>query len=51
MVGSPAVLLVPPAPRVWMARFVRQGIPGLNVLAYNEIPDDRKVRLIGAIGG
>jgi flagellar biosynthesis protein FlhA len=51
MVGSPAVLLVPPAIRSWVARFVRQGIPGLNVLAYNEIPDDRKVRLIGAIGG
>ncbi len=49
--GSPAVLLVPPAIRSWVARFVRQGIPGLNVLAYNEIPDDRKVRLIGAIGG
>jgi flagellar biosynthesis protein FlhA len=51
MLGSPAVLLVPPAIRAWVARFVRQGIPGLNVLAYNEIPDDRKVRLIGAIGG
>jgi len=51
MLGSPAVLLVPPAIRSWVARFVRQGIPGLNVLAYNEIPDDRKVRLIGAIGG
>ncbi len=51
MLGSPAVLLVPPAIRSWVARFVRQGIPGLTVLAYNEIPDDRKVRLIGAIGG
>ncbi|MGE0623964.1 MAG: flagellar biosynthesis protein FlhA [Pseudomonadales bacterium] len=51
MVGHPAVLLVPPAIRAWMARFVRQGIPGLNVLAYNEIPDDKKVRLIGAVGG
>lgn len=51
MLGNPAVLLVPPAIRSWVARFVRQGIPGLNVLAYNEIPDDRKVRLIGAIGG
>lgn len=49
--GTPAVLLVPPAIRAWVARFVRQGIPGLSVLAYNEIPDDRKVRLIGAIGG
>ena len=44
MVGGPAVLLVPPAIRSWVARFVRQGIPGLNVLAYNEIPDDRKVQ-------
>ena len=51
MLGNPAVLLVPPAIRNWVARFARQGIPGLNVLAYNEIPDDRKVRLIGAIGG
>ncbi len=51
MLGNPAVLLVPPAIRTWVARFARQGIPGLNVLAYNEIPDDRKVRLIGAIGG
>ncbi len=48
--GNPAVLLVPPALRTWVARFVRQGIPTLNVLAYNEIPDDRKVRLLGAIG-
>jgi len=48
--GEPAVLLVPPAIRSWMARFVRQGIPGLNVLAYNEIPDDRKVRLVAAVG-
>ncbi len=48
--GEPAVLLVPPAIRSWMARFVRQGIPGLSVLAYNEIPDDRKVRLVAAVG-
>ena len=50
-VGGPAVLLVPPAIRSWVARFVRHGIPELNVLAYNEIPDDRKVRLLGAVGG
>ena len=50
MAGEAAVLLVPPSIRSWLARFVRQGIPRLNVLAYNEIPDDRKVRLVAAIG-
>ncbi|MEM7219875.1 MAG: flagellar biosynthesis protein FlhA [Pseudomonadota bacterium] len=49
--GEPAVLLVPPAIRAWLARFVRQGIPALNVLAYNEVPDDRRVRVVATVGG
>ena len=50
MLGEPAVLLVPPVIRPWIARFTRQGIPDLNVLAYNEVPDNRTVRLVGAVG-
>lgn len=50
MLGEPAVLLVPPVLRPWISRFTRQGIPDLNVLAYNEVPDNRKVRLVGAVG-
>ena len=50
MLGEPAVLLVPPALRQTLARFVRASVPGLQVLAWNEIPDNRKVRLVAAVG-
>jgi flagellar biosynthesis protein FlhA len=50
MLGEPAVLLVPPTLRQTLARFVRAGVPGLTVLAWNEIPDNRRVRLVTAVG-
>ena len=50
MVGEPAVLLVPPPLRQNLARFVRASVPSLHVLAWNEIPDNRKVRLVKAVG-
>ncbi|MBV8742238.1 MAG: flagellar biosynthesis protein FlhA [Sinobacteraceae bacterium] len=49
-VGEPAVLLVPPPLRHTLARFMRSSLPGLHVLAWNEIPDNRKVRLVTAVG-
>ena len=48
--GEPAVLLVPPQLRQTLARFVRSSVPNLHVLAWNEIPDNRKVRLVTAVG-
>jgi flagellar biosynthesis protein FlhA len=50
LLGEPAVLLVPPSLRQSLARFVRASVPGLQVLAWNEIPDNRKVRLVTAVG-
>ena len=50
MLGEPAVLLVPPGLRQTLARFVRAAVPGLQVLAWNEIPDNRRVRLVSALG-
>ncbi|MBN8735179.1 MAG: flagellar biosynthesis protein FlhA [Xanthomonadales bacterium] len=50
MAGEPAVLLVAPQLRQWLARFTRHAAPGLHVLAYNEIPDNRRVRLVSALG-
>jgi len=50
MTGEPAVLLVPPQLRQMLARFMRSSVPGMHVLAWNEIPDNRKVRLITAVG-
>jgi flagellar biosynthesis protein FlhA len=48
--GEPAVLLVPPALRAPLAGFVRSSVPGLQVLAWNEIPHNRKVRLVTTVG-
>jgi flagellar biosynthesis protein FlhA len=48
--GEPAVLLVAPQLRQTLARFVRSIVPGMHVLAWNEIPDNRKVRLVAAVG-
>jgi flagellar biosynthesis protein FlhA len=48
--GEPAVLLVPPPLRGALARFTRASVPGLRVLAWNEIPDNRRVRLVTAVG-
>ncbi|MDY0065864.1 MAG: flagellar biosynthesis protein FlhA [Steroidobacteraceae bacterium] len=50
MSGEPAVLLVPPQLRQTLARFMRSTIPSMHVLAWNEIPDNRKVRLVTAVG-
>jgi len=48
--GEPAILLVPPTLRAPLASFVRSSVPGLHVLAWNEIPHNRKVRLVTTVG-
>ncbi len=48
--GEPAVLLVSPAIRSWLSRFIRRSIPALNVLSYNEVPDSKQVRLVTSLG-
>ncbi len=48
--GQPAVLLVPPQIRPWLARWLRHTIPGLSVLAYNEVPDNKQIRILATVG-
>jgi flagellar biosynthesis protein FlhA len=48
--GEPAVLLTPPALRAALSRFFRVSVPSLHVLAWNEVPDNRKVRMVTAVG-
>jgi flagellar biosynthesis protein FlhA len=48
--GEPAVLLVTPKIRPWVARLMRYSTPNLAVLAYNEIPENRRIRVIAAVG-
>ena len=48
--GQPAVLLVPSPLRPLLARMTRQSLPDLHVLAYTEVPETKRVRLVGAVG-
>jgi flagellar biosynthesis protein FlhA len=48
--AEPAVLLVPPSLRSALAKLARHGIEGLSVLSYNEVPEDKRVRLVATIG-
>jgi flagellar biosynthesis protein FlhA len=48
--GEPAVLLVPGGVRASVARLVRHSVPSLAVLAYGEVPEDKRLRLVGAVG-
>ncbi len=48
--GQPAVLLTAPILRPWLARLFKYSIPSLRVLSYNEIPDDKQLRVVCVIG-
>jgi flagellar biosynthesis protein FlhA len=50
MAGQAVVLLVAPALRMVMARFVRHTIPAMSVLSYDEIPDNRQIKIVANIG-
>jgi len=50
MAGQPSVLIISPMLRVWLARMVRHSIPGLHVLSYNEVPDDKQIKVVATIG-
>ena len=50
LAGEPAILLVAPGLRAWLARFLRFSVPSLKVLGYNEVPDSKRIRLVSAVG-
>ncbi len=50
MLGKPAVLLVAGPIRMMMSRFARAVVPGIQVLAYQEIPDNRQVTIVATVG-
>lgn len=45
-----AILLVSPQIRGPLANFLRQSIGDLHVLSYQEIPDDKQIKIVGSIG-
>ena len=51
MKGQPAVLLVSAIIRPVLARLIRGSIASLKVLSYNEIPDDKQIKIVATVGG
>lgn len=47
--NEPAVVLVPGTVRAALARLVRHSVPSLSVLAYGEVPEDKRLKLVGTI--
>jgi len=50
LIGQPAVLLTSGVLRGTLARFVKNTIPSLHILSYQEIPDDKQIKIISSIG-
>jgi flagellar biosynthesis protein FlhA len=48
--GLPAVLLVPPAIRAVLSRFLRRSAPALHVISHGEVPDGKSIRVTRMIG-
>ena len=50
LLGQASVLLTSGVLRGTLAKFVKHTIPGLHVLSYQEIPDDKQIKIISSIG-
>ncbi|MGM0553453.1 MAG: flagellar biosynthesis protein FlhA [Pseudomonadota bacterium] len=50
MAGQPAILVVAPEIRSWVAGWLRGAVRNLTVLAFTEIPDNRRIRVVATVG-
>ncbi len=50
LLGQPAILLTSGVLRGTLSKFVKHTIPTLHVLSYQEIPDDKQIKIISSIG-
>ncbi|NNJ92740.1 MAG: flagellar biosynthesis protein FlhA [Gammaproteobacteria bacterium] len=50
MSGQESILLVAAGIRPWMSKFAAHSAQGIHVLSYNEIPDNRKIKVVATIG-
>lgn len=48
--GFPAVLVVAPPIRPWLARLLKQRFAEISVLAYTEIPEDQNIKVFARVG-
>ncbi|WP_017220965.1 flagellar biosynthesis protein FlhA [Moritella dasanensis] len=50
LAGQPAILLTSGVLRSTLAKFVKYSIPSLRVLSYQEVPDDKQIRIVSVVG-
>ena len=50
LAGEPAVLLTSGMLRPVLSRFLKHAVQGLHVLSYQEIPDDKQIKIVSAVG-
>jgi len=50
MAGDTPILLTSGILRAVLAKFVKYTIPGLRVISYQEIPDDKQIKIVSSIG-
>ena len=48
--GKPAVLVVAPQLRYWLARWLRPTLGALHVLSFSEIPDNKHIQVVATVG-
>ena len=48
--GEPAILLTSGVLRTTLSRFVKNSIPGLRVLSYQEIPEEKQIKIVSSVG-
>ncbi len=50
MLGKPAILLVSAPLRAALAKFVRYGVERMNVLSYQEVPENKQITIVATVG-
>lgn len=48
--GEASILVVAPPIRAYLSKLVRHSIRGLHVMAYNEIPDNKQIKVVATVG-
>lgn len=50
LAGEPAVLLTSGMLRPVLSRFLKYSVAGLHVLSYQEVPDDKQIKIVSSVG-
>ncbi|MDW7550014.1 flagellar biosynthesis protein FlhA [Pseudoalteromonas peptidolytica] len=50
MLGEPSILLTSGMLRSVLSRFVKHTIPGLRVMSYQEVPEERQIKIVSSVG-